>query len=1347
MGGNEQAVVEGVVSGRMNSPFDLFICYRRASSDYPASDLYRILVEGFGETVFIDHECLRGGENWRNQIESVIERADTMIVLLAPNWLSDLKSRAESDSSDEVLRELTLALQHNTLLYPVLLQGTSAPKQRDAHDFAPESDQRKVVLALANAQYRHWRPANDDDLRLIIDELADHLPRFPERLRARCTTQLHGRLTAGDESDTLRLKLIPLAHPIDRPRVRQSIRESLARRPAVLVIHADEGMGKTMAMIWAAKELSRETVFVCDAVEITDRIGLAELRKSLLERLGLRPKEIALAKREPLIIVIDGLNEAPGPHWTALIRDVLNQNRGHEFVRLIVTVRSGYWRNEIFPNLQPLAVAELQVPPLDDSEFRALSRHIGFDSRGLSPKVVDQLRKPRMLVAANGIPPDQLEGVELTYALLQLLDLKQRGSKYRVLSLEHFDGVLRGVGRAMKARSDGLKRSELHDLLGDLSAQYFEQGLHELCDAGVLRRQPGGFAADENSVGIALGLHLLNALRETKLSDVSLLSEQICTEIADAQDDLSGQIIANALTVGLIDRIHGRHPPLDQPDPLLIALLRDLERRYNARSTPARMARWLLPELVWMVEQSASRDAERLLTQAWRHGSRSPWHSEFSLRLRRWFSGIDPTEGSFTGPASPDRLAARRALLKQAQAISALREVGRAEARLRRVGLRLLAEVNVSPHGIPLSDLILGVAAQPAGGWDALAYWARSSGIDWWPALEPVWRHVETLAPNSPLLFQLAKLMRHVWPTPECRSVVGEAPERNAANSDDYDHLDRLRTLTSPAATPSPSELETLDRRTDPSRRDLRRLHDHASYLALWMPDRLQGFVDEWAAKVAQNAPGVTFPGGVLGEFAPLVSPPQARRVRAALPWRGDLQDNQRSLLSLVSWWTLPSVRQAVAVLRHLGSFDPDADMLRAVPLGGDLAVALVRRMRRSHNPEVASRIAFWLLVGLNDQTADALRSALPAQLSGLEAQHLTSRGQYWLLQLCLRLELPEAVLPLIPATWCYEADQDSYIRLQYARSAVMARSGGLDTADLRERCHPNHWHYAKEPERSVLLSERAFSVYAEFGSAGYKGSANNHRLSEMAYQHPEIIAQILVSMNPRRSSQALELAMALTPNEHPRWLDLVEVIAFEPLPIGTRIDGLDERLRIAFTIPDSDRARAIWDRLLNQVEHDADLLDLVIAAQGGSGHAWLSALAATNSSAEPQQQLRAATIAGMAMAMSQRDEILAARDRYEGWIRKGLELALSHYDRAELAQAWYRRFRTASNWFEAYGCWQMHLQQADLRLRTWKLDAFPAHALADAARYEIAFRSDVREAINRRGNELKKTRFGMEQP
>jgi len=162
-----------------------------------AAHFYDHLLQAFGETVFIDHECLRAGQHWRTRIDEVIAAAAVMVVVLSKGWCEEIQRRHREQLSDEVLREISLALDTGKTLTPLYVERADAATSAEAMRFAADSAAYRVVQALVDAHTVRWRAASRDaDLARLSNELTHCLPRFGQRLIRRCQQQLTAQLDA-----------------------------------------------------------------------------------------------------------------------------------------------------------------------------------------------------------------------------------------------------------------------------------------------------------------------------------------------------------------------------------------------------------------------------------------------------------------------------------------------------------------------------------------------------------------------------------------------------------------------------------------------------------------------------------------------------------------------------------------------------------------------------------------------------------------------------------------------------------------------------------------------------------------------------------------------------------------------------------------------------------------------------------------------------------------------------------------------------------------------------------------------------------------------------------------------
>jgi hypothetical protein len=108
----------------------VFISYRRGDAVALAGRLYDRLGSRIGlDSVFMDHENIPVGQDFRQAISAAITRSDLLLVLIGPKWVELLKQ--SRTSPDFVLEEIATALEHDIPIIPVLLGDTSMPQQSD----------------------------------------------------------------------------------------------------------------------------------------------------------------------------------------------------------------------------------------------------------------------------------------------------------------------------------------------------------------------------------------------------------------------------------------------------------------------------------------------------------------------------------------------------------------------------------------------------------------------------------------------------------------------------------------------------------------------------------------------------------------------------------------------------------------------------------------------------------------------------------------------------------------------------------------------------------------------------------------------------------------------------------------------------------------------------------------------------------------------------------------------------------------------------------------------------------------------------------------------------------------
>jgi pterin-4a-carbinolamine dehydratase len=111
-----------------------FISYRRQDSGPTARRLAETLSRTFGpESVFLDTDGIRMGQNWQAKIAEALERATLLMPVIGSQWLHvhDEYGRRRIDlPEDWVRREIMDALSRSLTVIPLLISGASLPNSQ-----------------------------------------------------------------------------------------------------------------------------------------------------------------------------------------------------------------------------------------------------------------------------------------------------------------------------------------------------------------------------------------------------------------------------------------------------------------------------------------------------------------------------------------------------------------------------------------------------------------------------------------------------------------------------------------------------------------------------------------------------------------------------------------------------------------------------------------------------------------------------------------------------------------------------------------------------------------------------------------------------------------------------------------------------------------------------------------------------------------------------------------------------------------------------------------------------------------------------------------------------------------
>jgi hypothetical protein len=127
----------------------VFICYRRDDTEGEARALHARLAEETDERhLFLDHDAIGVGDNWRARIDDALRRVEAAIVIIGPRWLSSVDARAKSGEPDVVRSEIARCLSRPDItVIPVLVKGATMP---DAESLPP--DVRPVVEGIGSSK-------------------------------------------------------------------------------------------------------------------------------------------------------------------------------------------------------------------------------------------------------------------------------------------------------------------------------------------------------------------------------------------------------------------------------------------------------------------------------------------------------------------------------------------------------------------------------------------------------------------------------------------------------------------------------------------------------------------------------------------------------------------------------------------------------------------------------------------------------------------------------------------------------------------------------------------------------------------------------------------------------------------------------------------------------------------------------------------------------------------------------------------------------------------------------------------------------------------------------------------
>jgi hypothetical protein len=151
----------------------IFISYRRRDVPGYAGRLYDSLKRELGEDkLFRDIDSIRGGDNFREKIETAVASCELLLAVIGPGWLNstDKNGARRLDKNDDFVRlEIEAALKRNIRVIPVLMQEATLPLPEELPpSMATLTDRQAVEL-----DDSRW----DSDVERLIELIQDVIPK------------------------------------------------------------------------------------------------------------------------------------------------------------------------------------------------------------------------------------------------------------------------------------------------------------------------------------------------------------------------------------------------------------------------------------------------------------------------------------------------------------------------------------------------------------------------------------------------------------------------------------------------------------------------------------------------------------------------------------------------------------------------------------------------------------------------------------------------------------------------------------------------------------------------------------------------------------------------------------------------------------------------------------------------------------------------------------------------------------------------------------------------------------------------------------------------------------------
>ena len=113
----------------------IFVSYRRGDTEGEAGHIADKLHELFGrDNVFFDSSAMRGGDRWRESIDTALAQCNVILVVIGSRWLTVTTADGQprlGTADDVVTYEIATALARKVRVIPVLVQRAALPDAAD----------------------------------------------------------------------------------------------------------------------------------------------------------------------------------------------------------------------------------------------------------------------------------------------------------------------------------------------------------------------------------------------------------------------------------------------------------------------------------------------------------------------------------------------------------------------------------------------------------------------------------------------------------------------------------------------------------------------------------------------------------------------------------------------------------------------------------------------------------------------------------------------------------------------------------------------------------------------------------------------------------------------------------------------------------------------------------------------------------------------------------------------------------------------------------------------------------------------------------------------------------------